>query len=326
MWIAVAMLLLASGLAPATPACAQDLSDKDYPAKPIRLVVPFAPGGPADMLARIIAPALTAALHQPIIIENKGGAGGALGVDLVLKSATDGYTIGLSGPGALVVVPFMTSVPYNVERDMAPIARVASFSGVIVAAPRSGYRSLAHLIADAKARPGELHFGSAGAGTTTHLAGELLNLETGIKLVHVPYRGAAPALADLLGGHVQLLLPDLSAVLEQIRAGTVVALALTSPERSPLLPDLSTTAELGLPRVESYSWYGLIAPAGTPAAVRKRIEDATAQLLASSEVAAQIAAIGGTVTPGGSAAFARLIADERQKWRRVIEATGARME
>jgi tripartite-type tricarboxylate transporter receptor subunit TctC len=278
------------------------------------------------MLARAIAPSMSAALKGTIVIENKGGAGGAIGVDAVVKSPADGYTIGLSGPGALVSVPFMTAVPYNVQRDIAPIARVATVSGVIVAGPKSGYKTLADLVADAKARPGQINFGSAGSGTTTHLAGELLNLEAGIKLVHVPYRGAAPALTDLLGGHVQALLPDLPAVLEQVRSGAVVALALTSPSRSPFVPDLPTTTELGLPRVISYSFYGLVAPAGIPADVRTRIQDAAIAALASPDVLKQIATLGGAPTPGTSAEYAALIADEQKKWKHVIEATGAKFE
>jgi tripartite-type tricarboxylate transporter receptor subunit TctC len=305
----------------AAPAAAQD-----YPSRPIRLIVPFAAGGPADMLARAIAPSMSAALKGTIVIENKGGAGGAIGVDAVVKSPADGYTIGLSGPGALVSVPFMTAVPYNVQRDIAPIARVATVSGVIVAGPKSGYKALADLIADAKARPGQINFGSAGSGTTTHLAGELLNLEAGIKLVHVPYRGAAPALTDLLGGHVQALLPDLPAVLEQVRSGAVVALALTSPNRSPFVPELPTTSELGLPRVISYSFYGLVAPAGIPADVRTRIQDAAIAALASPDVLRQIATLGGAPTPGTGEEYAALIADEQKKWKHVIEATGAKFE
>jgi tripartite-type tricarboxylate transporter receptor subunit TctC len=302
------------------------LAAQDYPLKPIRLVVPFAAGGPADMLARAIAPAMSSTLKATIIIENKGGAGGAIGVDAVVKSAPDGYTIGLSGPGALVSVPFMTAVPYNVQRDVAPVARIATVSGVIVAGPKSGYKKLADLIADAKARPGAINFGSAGSGTTTHLAGELLNLEAGIKLIHVPYRGAAPALTDLLGGHVQVLLPDLPAVLEQVRSGAVVALALTSPGRSPFVPDLPTTAELGLPQVISYSFYGLIAPAGLSAAIRKRIQDAAIAALAAPDVVKQIATLGGAPTPATSEEYAALIGDEQKKWKHVIEATGAKFE
>jgi tripartite-type tricarboxylate transporter receptor subunit TctC len=316
-----AAALLAFGLAAPTPLAAQD-----YPAKTIRMVVPFAPGGPADMLARAIAPGMSATLKQTVVIENKGGAGGAVGVDTVAKAAPDGYTIGLSGPGALVSVPFMTSVPYNVERDIVPIARVATVSGVIAAGPKTGFKTLADLIAHAKAQPGKVHFGSAGSGTTTHLAGELLNMEAGIKLVHVPYRGAAPALTDMLGGHVQLMLPDLPAVLEQIRSGAVIGLAVTSPERSPFVPDVPTTTELGFPRVISYSWYGLIAPAGTPDTVRTRVHDAAMAALASPEVQKQIATIGGTPTPTSAKEFATLIAEEQKKWKNVIAVTGAKME
>jgi tripartite-type tricarboxylate transporter receptor subunit TctC len=269
---------------------------------------------------------MSATLKQTIVIENKAGAGGAVGVDAVAKAAPDGYTIGLSGPGALVSVPFMTTVPYNVERDIVPIARVATVSGVIAAGPKTGFKSLADLIAYAKANPGKVHFGSAGSGTTTHLAGELLNMEAGIKLVHVPYRGAAPALTDMLGGHVQLMLPDLPAVLEQIRSGAVIGLAVTSPERSPFVPDVPTTTELGFPRVISYSWYGLIAPAGTPESIRVRVHDAAMAALASPEVQKQIATIGGTPTPASAKELATLISEEQKKWRRVIEVTGARME
>jgi tripartite-type tricarboxylate transporter receptor subunit TctC len=314
LWLALALLLPAQAVA------------QDYPVKPIRLIVPFAPGGPADMLARAIVPAMSATLKATIIIENKGGAGGAIGVDAVAKSAADGYMFGLSGPGALVSVPFMTTLPYNVQRDIAPVALIASVSGVIVAGPKSGYKTLADLIKDAKARPGQINFGSAGSGTTTHLGGELLNLEAGIKLVHVPYRGAAPALTDLLGGHVQIITPDLSAVLEQVRSGAVIGLALTSPGRSPFVPDLPTTTELGLPRVISYSFYGLVAPAGIAADVRRRVQDAAIAALALPDVIKQIAALGGTPTPLTSADYARLIGDEQTKWKRVIEATGAKFE
>jgi tripartite-type tricarboxylate transporter receptor subunit TctC len=313
--------VLALALVVPAPAAAQD-----FPSKPIRLIVPFAPGGPADMLARAVVPSMSGALRATIVIENKGGAGGAIGVDAVAKAQPDGYTIGLSGPGALVSVPFMTAVPYSVERDIAPVANVATVSGVIVAGPKSGYKTLADLVADAKAHPGKINFGSAGSGTTTHLAGELLNLEAGIKLVHVPYRGAAPALTDLLGGHVQLLLPDLSAVLEQARSGAVTGLAVTSPARSPFLPDLPTTTELGFANVISYSFYGLIAPAEIAPDIRRRIQDAALGAVSSPDVLRQIATLGGVPTPATSEEYGRLLASEQKKWKRVIEVTGAKFE
>jgi len=311
-------LLWAFVLLLATPLAAQD-----YPSKPIRLIVTFAAGGPADMLARAIAPAMSNSLKQSVVIENRVGAGGTIGIDAVVKSPPDGYTIGISGPGALVSIPFMTTVPYNVERDIVPLALIATVSGVIVTGPKTGFKSLTDLVNNAKANPGKVHFGSAGSGTTTHLAGELLNMEAGIKMVHVPYRGAAPALTDLLGGHVQALLPDLPAALEQIRSGSVTALAVSSPARSPYVPDVPTTAELGFPRVVSYSFYGLIAPAGTPADIRKRVEDAAVAALASPDVLKQIETLGGTPAPRSGEDYGKLIADEQKKWKRVIEATGA---
>jgi tripartite-type tricarboxylate transporter receptor subunit TctC len=313
-------LLIAATLA-ATPLAAQE-----YPSRPIKMVVPFAAGGPADMLARAVAPAMSATLKQSIVIENRTGAGGVVGVDAVAKASPDGYTIGVTGPGAVTAAPFMTSVPYNVQRDLAPIIRVGRIDGVVVVNAGLGLKSLADLIAYAKANPGKVNFASAGSGTSIHLAGELLNLETGIKLIHVPYRGAAPAINDLIGGHVQVMVPDLSGVLPHIRSGAITALAITAEARSPAIPDTPTTAEGGFPRVVSESWYGLIAPAGTPPAVLQKIYDAARAALQSAEVLKQIEAQGATATPNTSDEFRALIDNEQTKWKRVVEATGAKME
>jgi tripartite-type tricarboxylate transporter receptor subunit TctC len=313
-------LLIAATLA-ATPLAAQE-----YPSRPIRMVVPFAAGGPADMLARAVAPAMSTALKQSIVIENRTGAGGVVGVDAVAKASPDGYTIGITGPGALTAAPFMTNVPYNVQRDLAPIIRVGRIDGVVVANASLGLKSLADLIAYAKANPGKVNFASAGSGTSIHLAGELLNLETGIKLIHVPYRGAAPAINDLIGGHVQVMVPDLSGVLPHIRSGAITALAITAEARSPAIPDTPTTGEAGFPRMVSESWYGLIAPAGTPPGVLKQIYDAARAALQSADVLKQIDAQGATATPDTSDEFRALIDNEQVKWKRVIEATGAKME
>jgi tripartite-type tricarboxylate transporter receptor subunit TctC len=312
------VVIAALGMIASASAIAQD-----YPSRPVRMIVPFAAGGPADLLARAIGPAISNVLRQPVVIENRAGAGGATGVDAVAKAEPDGYTIGITGPGALVAAPFMTKVPYDATRDLAPISRVATVNGVIVVASQSSYQTLADLIVAARAAPGKLSFGSAGAGTLTHLAGELLNLEAGIKLVHVPYRGAAPASADLLGGHIQTMLPDLPGVLPQIRAGTIRALAITSAKRSGSIPDTPTTAEAGLPNVISDSWYGLIAPAGLSADVRGKLNAAAAEALKDPAVIAQIAAQGAVVAPSTAQEFSDLIAAEQTRWKRVIEATGA---
>jgi tripartite-type tricarboxylate transporter receptor subunit TctC len=304
---------------------AMPASAQEYPSRPIRLFVPFAAGGPVDLLARAVGPALSEVLRQPVVIENRPGGGGTTGVDAVAKAQPDGYTIGLTGPGALVIAPFMTKVPYDATRDLAPIARVARVNGVIVVAASSPYKTLNDLVGAARETPGKLSFGSAGAGTTTHMAGELLNMEGNIKLVHVPYRGAAPAASDLLGGHIQTMLPDLPGVLPQINEGTMRALAITSATRSPSLPDVPTTAEAGLPKVLSDGWYGVIAPAGTPPGVQKKLYDAVVLALKRKDAMDQIAAQGAMVAPLSPREFSTLIAEEQARWKKVIDVTGATM-
>ena len=253
-----ALLLAAVVLAPA-PSLAQD-------AKTVRLIVPFAAGGPADALARAVGPGMSTALGQSVVIDNRGGAGGVLGVDAVAKAAPDGTTIGLGGFGAMTVLPFMRPAPYDVLRDLAPITLVGRNSGVLVTHPKRGFKTVADLVAFAKANPKKVNFASAGTGTSIHLSGELFASASGIQLVHVPYaKGAAPAITDLLGGHVDMMLPDISGVLEHVRSGALVALAVTGEKRSPQLPDVPTMGEAGYPKVVSETWFGLIAPAKTPA-------------------------------------------------------------
>jgi len=299
---------------------------QDYPSRPIRLIVPFAPGGPIDILARAIAPPMSELLKQPVVVENRAGGGGATGVDAVAKSAPDGYTIGLTGPGALVAVPYMTKVPYDATKDVVPIARVVRVNAVILVRTDSEFKTLGDLVAAARASPGKLSYGSAGAGTITHLAGELLNMEARIKLVHVPYRGAAPASNDLLGGHIATMLPDLPGVMGLIESGKARVLAVTSPTRSTFLKETPTTAEAGYPGVVSDAWYGLIAPAGMPAEVLARLNAVAAAALKSPEVEAQIVKLSAIPAFNTPAEFAALIAEEQARWKRVIEATGAKME
>ena len=250
-------LLLAAALLPPAVSTAQD-------AKTIRLIVPFAAGGPADALARAVGPGMSTALGQPVVIDNRGGAGGVLGVDTVAKAAPDGTTVGLGGVGAMTVLPFMRSAPYDVLRDLAPITLVGRNSGVLVTHPKRGFKTVADLVAFAKANPKKVNFASAGTGTSIHLSGELFASVSGIQVVHVPYaKGAAPAITDLLGGHVDMMLPDISGALEHIRSGALVALAVTGERRSPQLPDVPTMGEAGYPKVVSETWFGLIAPAKT---------------------------------------------------------------
>ena len=315
-------MAIALGLAAlATAAWAQD-----FPTRAVRMVVPFAPGGPADLLARAVAPAMASGLGQPVVVENRAGVGGVTGVDAVAKATPDGYTIGMSGPGALVAAPYMMKAPYDPARDIAPLARVARVTGVVVVPGNTPYKTLADLVAAARSAPGKLSFGSAGSGTLIHLAGELLNLEAGVNIVHVPYKGGAPATVDLLAGRIQLMFPDLPAVMSQIRAGSIRALAVTSTTRAAALPNVPTTAEAGMPNLLSDSWYGLIAPRGVPAPAFRKLADAALAALKSPEVGAQIVAQGAVVAPSDPQEFSALIADEQRRWRRVIEATGAKME
>lgn len=318
--------LAAATVAFAVAAWSGMASAESYPSRPIRMVVPFAPGGPADLLARAVAPGMSAFLKQPVVIENRAGGGGAIGVDAVAKAVPDGYTIGITGPGALVAIPFMTKVAYDAVKDVQPIARVAQVKAVIVVAANSPYKTLRELVEAARKAPGKISFGSAGAGTITHLAGELLNMEAGVKMVHVPYRGAVPASTDLLGGHIDLLLPDLPGVRALIETKAIRALAVTSKDRSSFIPDVPTTAEAGFPNVLSDSWYGLIGPAGMPKEILDKLAAAAANAIDTPDAREQIKTQSADAAFSTPKEFAALIADEQARWKRVIEATGAKME
>ncbi|TMI39582.1 MAG: tripartite tricarboxylate transporter substrate binding protein, partial [Betaproteobacteria bacterium] len=237
-----------------------------YPSKPVRMIVPFPPGGPADIFARGLAQGMHEPLGQPVVIENIGGVGGVLGVDRALKSAPDGYTLGFNSGSTLSIAPYsLTKLPYDVKKDAALITLVVRVPEVLAVHPSLPVTSLPELIAYAKANPGKVNFGSAGGGSITHLAGELLKAEAKVDLVHVPYKGAAPAVNDLLGGQVQMGIFDVPVLLGHIRAGKLKALAVTSATRTQSLPDVPTTAEMSYPSVTSDNWYGLVVPAATPA-------------------------------------------------------------
>jgi tripartite-type tricarboxylate transporter receptor subunit TctC len=292
-------------------------------AKTIRLIVPFAAGGPADALARAVGPGMSTALGQSVVIDNRGGAGGVLGVDAVAKAAPDGTTIGLGGFGAMTVLPFIRPAPYDVLRDLAPITLVGRNSGVLVTHPKRGFKTVADLVAFAKANPKKVNFASAGTGTSIHLSGELLALASGIQRVHVPYaKGAAPAITDLLGGHVDMMLPDISGVLEHIRSGALVALAVTGEKRSPQLPNVPTMVEAGYPKVVSETWFGLIAPVKTPAATLAALHGAAMTALKSPDVIKQIELQGSVATFTTQAEFRAFIVAEQAKWKPVVEAAG----
>src|ERR1700736_4082114 len=237
---------------------------QDFPNKPIRLIVPFPAGGPNDIIARVIGQRMSELIKQPVLIDNRGGQGGVLGTDAVAKANPDGYTIAISSAGALAISPSMEKVAYDPLKDLQAITLVAKVPEMLVVATNVPARDMSELIALAKAQPGKLNFASSGPGSLPHLAGELFKLTAKIDIVHVPYRGAAPAVNDLLGQQVQMVFLDLPVILPHIKAGALRPIALGAPERAPTAPDVPTTAEVGMPELLIENWYGMIAPAGTP--------------------------------------------------------------
>ena len=296
---------------------------QSYPSKPVRMIVPFPAGGPADIFGRGLAQAMGAELGQPVVIENIGGVGGVLGVDRALKSAPDGYTLAFNSGSTLSIAPYsFAKMPYDVKKDVALITLVVRVPEVLAVHPSLPVNSLAELVEHARKNPGKVNFGSAGGGSITHLAGELLKAEAKIDLVHVPYKGAAPAVNDLLGGQVQMGIFDVPILLGHVRSGKLKALSVTSATRAPTLPDVPTTAEGRYPNVTSDNWYGLVAPAATPAEVQKKVHAAAVAALQSSSLREQYAKIGGIASPGTPQEYAAFLAAEQAKWSKVVAAIG----
>jgi tripartite-type tricarboxylate transporter receptor subunit TctC len=308
-----AVLLLAPALALA----------QAYPSKPLRMIVPFPAGGPADIFGRGLAQGLSSELGQPVIVENVGGVGGVLGVDRALKSAPDGYTLGFNSGSTLSIAPYsLSKMPYDVKKDVGLITLVVRVPEVLAVHPSLPVNDLAQLVSYARANPGKVNFGSAGSGSITHLAGELLKAEAKLDMVHVPYKGAAPAVNDLLGGQVQMGIFDVPILLGHIRSGKLKALSVTSATRAPTLPGVPTTAEGGYPNVTSDNWYGLVVPAATPADIQKRLNAAAVAALKTPALAEQYAKVGGLASPGSPEDYARFLAGEQAKWSKVVNAIG----
>jgi tripartite-type tricarboxylate transporter receptor subunit TctC len=294
-----------------------------YPSKPVRLIVGFPAGGPADIFGRALAQGMSGELGQPVIVENISGVGGVLGVDRAAKAAPDGYTLCINSASPLVIAPYsLSKIPYDVKKDFAFLTLVVRVPEVLAVHPSMPVNSLAELIAHAKANPGKVNFGSAGSGSITHLAGELLKAEAKIDIVHVPYKGAAPAVNDLLGGQVQMGIFDVPVLLGHIRSGKLRALAITSATRAASLPDVPTTVELKYPNVNSDNWYGLVAAAATPPDVQRRIHGAAVAALKSKAVEEQFSKVGGIASPGTPQEYVAFIAAEQAKWSKVVQAIG----
>ncbi len=302
-------------------------SAQTYPVKPIRIVVPFPPGGATDILARDVAQKLTEAWGQQVIVDNRPGAGGNIGSELVAHSAPDGYTLEMGTVGTHAInASLYAKMPYDHVKDFAPVILVAGVPNVLVVNTAVPANSVAELIAYAKANPGKLNFASSGNGTSIHLSGELFKVMAGVQMTHIPYKGSAPAMQDLLGGQVQLMFDNLPPSLPQIKAGKVRALAVTSLTRAPALPDVPTVAESGLPGFEASSWFGILAPAGTPPAIVAKLNAEIAKWLATPEAKEKLAKQGANAAGGTPEDFAKHIAAETAKWAKVVKDSGAKID
>lgn len=311
-----AALALTAGLTLTLPAHAQD----SWPSQPIRLVVPFAPGGTSDVLAREIAGRLQTALKQTVMVDNKAGAGGVLGADSVAKAPADGYTVLLGTIATHAINPaLLPKMPYNAAKDFAPVILLGKISNVLLVGPESKTTSVKDLIAQAKAAPGAWAFASAGQGTSQHLSGELFRLSTGAELTHIPYKGSAPAIQDVMGGQVPMSFETVTVALPQIKAGKVKALGVTSARRSAQLPDVPTLQEAGVTGFDVASWQALYVPAATPAAVVTRLNAEVQKIVAMPEVKAKMESLGLDYTANSPQDFTEFQKAEQAKWAKVIK-------
>ncbi|WP_171015984.1 tripartite tricarboxylate transporter substrate binding protein [Ramlibacter sp. 2FC] len=305
-----------------------------WPAKPVKIVVPFAPGGTTDILARAVAPELSRAFGQQFIVENRAGAGGNVGADIVAKSPGDGYTLLMGTVGTHGINRALyDKLPYDPIKDFAPITLVAGVPNVMVMnadkARAMGIQSVADFVRYAKARPGKLNMASSGNGTSIHLAGELFKTMTGVYMTHIPYRGSGPALLDMVAGNMDVMFDNLPSSLPQIRAGKLKALAVTSAQRSVALPDVPTVEQAGGPALKGYeasSWFGLLAPTGTPPEIVSRIQQEVAKSLNSPAIKDKLVAQGAIPSGNTPAQFAQLIESEHRKWAEVVKASGAKVD
>jgi len=308
-------------------ACAMTAGAQDYPNKPIRFIVPLPPGGGADIVARTVGQKLALAFRQQVIIDNRAGGGTVIGADLAAKSAPDGYTLLLATATTHAInSSLQKSLPYDPVRDFAPVSLVANLPLVLVAHPSLAANSIPELIALAKAKPGQLFFASTGNGSSIHLAGELLNSKAQVKMVHVPYKGAAPALTDLLSGQVNFMFTTIPPVLQHLKAQRLKAFAVATPTRSRLMSDVPTVTESGIAGVEAYSWNGIMLPAGTPAAIISRLHAEVVAIMHQQDVVDRVSGLGAEPVSTTPAEFAEFVRAEIAKYAQVVRESGARID
>ncbi|WP_278488914.1 Bug family tripartite tricarboxylate transporter substrate binding protein [Achromobacter insolitus] len=309
-------LALAAGLVFCTGSAAAQTT---WPAQPVKWIVPYPPGGSTDMLARLVSHKLGERLGQPVIVENKAGAGGNVGTDFAVKQPADGYTIVMGNIGPISINPALyPDLPYKPQRDLAPVTMLMRVPNLLVVNPSLPVRSVQELIAYAKKNKEPLDYATPGAGTSLHLAGELFASSAGVRLTHVPYRGSAPGLNDTVAGHVPMMFDNMPSALQLVKAGKLRALAITSTARSPQLPEVPTMAEAGLPGYEIAGWFGVLAPAATPKPIIERLNQELLAVLAMPDVREQINAMGGIISAEGPADFGRHIAAETDKWGALV--------
>ena len=323
------MKSLARGLMAALAALwlATAAAQQAYPAKTIRFIVTFPPGGSSDLIARAIAPVLSDRLRQPVVVENRPGAGGNIGMEMLARSAPDGYTMGLGAAGALAAnVSLYPKLPYDPRKDFAPVSNVAFVPFFIIAHPSLPANNLEELIALARAKPAELMLGYGGNGTAMHLSGELFKLMAKVQMVNVPYKGSGPAAQDTLGGQLPLAVVDVASALAQVKAGRLKALAVTSAKRIAAAPQVPTVAEAGLPGYDATGWFGVVMPAGTPTEIVGRMNAELVAALNRADIRDRVLAAGAEPSPSTPAQFGELIRTEVDKWAEVVKLSGARVD
>ena len=303
-------------------------SSTDYPVRPIRFVVPYPPGGPLDVMARAIGVKLTETWGQPVLVENRAGAGGNIGADIVAKSPGDGYTLLMGAVATHAINPTLyPKIPYDPVRDFAPVALVAQVPNILVVHPDVPVKTVRELVELARAKPGYLNFASGSTGSTGHLAGELFNTLAGVRMVHIPYKGGAPAMQDLLAGQVQLMFDNLANALPQVRSGRLRALAVTTASRSPFVPELPAIAEAGMPGFDLTTWFGVLVAGGTPRDIVRRLNAEIVRILDAADMKQRLALMGAEPPAGNTPeAFAAFIQSEFGKYARVVRDSGARVD
>ena len=317
----LATLLACCALLLPAPALSQS-----WPAHPLRLVIPFPPGGPADIIGRLVAQKLSTALGQQLVVDNKGGGNGNIAAEIVSRASADGYTLMLLPSALAANASLYAKLPYSLTADLTGVAGFATFPLVLVAHPSVPVKTTQELIALARSRPGVLNFASAGSGGGAHLAAEAFKTATATSMVHVPYKGTGPAVADTVGGQVSIMFASIPSVIQQIRAGKLKALGVTSPRRSAALPEVPTIAEAGVPGYELVSWFGLVAPTGTPPAILNRVSDEAAIILKTADFLERVKTEGGEALPLNASQFNDFIKKETVRWAKVVRDAGARLE